>query len=368
MFRFPHPTGRHGIGTLTYHWVDADRPEAFTADPADRRELMVQLWYPATPDPAAPRAPYVRDAAALASAMTPLPELTPQQLHDVTTDAVESAPVADDQPSYPVLLFLEGIRFAYRQQNTFQVEELVSHGHVVAAIDQPYVAATVVFPDGRQAAYDPRWEPPHSAFMDAHIPYLAQDASFALDQLTALNQADPNGILTGRLDLGRAGLLGMSMGAVVGGEACRLEPRLRAGLLMDAMMPAEVVRDGLRQPTMWITRDADTMRLERRRSGGWAEPVIHETLDTMRAVYERLSGDGYYVQVPGIFHADMTDVPLLAPSRVGLSGPVGVQRAHRIINAYSLAFFDRHLKGQPAALLDGPAAQYPEVVLETRRP
>jgi hypothetical protein len=109
------------------------------------------------------------------------------------------------------------------------------------------------------------------------------------------------------------------------------------------------------------------MRLERRRSGGWSEPVIHETLSTMRAVYERLPGDGYYVQVPGVFHADMTDVPLLA-SRAGLSGPVGVQRAHQIINADSLAFFDRHLKGRPAALLDGSADQYPEVLLETRRP
>jgi hypothetical protein len=96
------------------------------------------------------------------------------------------------------------------------------------------------------------------------------------------------------------------------------------------------------------------MRLERRRSGGWSEPVIHETLSTMRAVYERLPGDGYYVQVPGVFHADMTDVPMLA-SRAGLSGPVGVQRAHQIINAYSLAFFDRHLKGQPAVLLMGQA-------------
>jgi hypothetical protein len=50
----------------------------------------------------------------------------------------------------------------------------------------------------------------------------------------------------------------------------------------------------------------------------------------------------------------------LLASRAGLSGPVGVQRAHQIINAYSLAFFDRHLKGRPAALLDGPAEQYPE--------
>jgi hypothetical protein len=370
VFRFPHPTGHHGIGTLTYHWVDADRPEAFTADPDDRRELMVQLWYPAPDDPAAPRAPYARDADALAPALTPLPELTPGHLNDITTNAIESAPVAADQPSYPVLLFLEGIRFGYRQQNTFQVEELVSHGYVVAAIDQPYVAATVLFPDGRQAGYDPRMDPPHSAFMDAHIPYLAHDALFTLDQLAALNQADPNGILTGRLDLQRAGLFGMSMGAVVGGEACRLERRLRAGLLMDAFMPAEVVRDGLQQPIMWITRDPDTMRLERRRSGGWSEPDIHETLTTMRAVYERLPGDGYYVQVPGMFHLDMTDAPLLSSlvSRSGLSGPIGGDRAHRIINAYSLAFFDRHLKGRPAALLDGPADQYPEVRFETRRP
>jgi hypothetical protein len=254
--------------------------------------------------------------------------------------------VAADQPSYPVLIFLEGIKFGYRQQNTFQVEELVSHGYIVAAIDQPYAAATVMFPDGRRAAYDPRMDPPHSAFMDAHIPYLAHDALFTLDQLTVLNRADPNGSLTGRLDLQRAGLFGMSLGAIVGGEACRLEPRLRAGLLEDAFMPADVVRAGLRQPTMWITRDADTMRLERRRSGGWSEADIQETLTTMRAVFQSLPGDGYYVQVPGMFHADMTDVPLLSPlaSRLGLSGPIGAPRAHQIINAYCLAFFDRHLK------------------------
>jgi predicted dienelactone hydrolase len=371
VFRFPQPTGPCAIGTLTCHWVDADRREVFTSGPDDRRELVVQLWYPAKPDPSAPRALYVQDAGAIApvARLLQLPESTFAQWTSLTTNAIEAAPLADDQSSYPVVIFLEGIKFGYRQHNTFQVEELVSHGYIVAAIDQPYVAATVLFPDGRRAAYDSRWNPPHSAFMDAHIPYLAHDASFTLDQLVVLNRADPAGILTGRLDLQRAGLIGMSLGAVVGGEACGLEPRLRAGLLMDAFMPAEVVQAGLRQPTMWITRDADTMRLERRRTGGWSEQDIHETLTTMRAVYERLPGGGYYVQVPGMSHADMTDVPALSPlaSELGFSGPIGVQRAHQIVNAYSLAFFDRHLKGRPAALLDGPAAQYPEVQLEARR-
>ena len=47
--------------------------------------------------------------------------------------------MADDEPSYPVLIFLEGLG-AFRQMSTFQVEELVSHGYIVVAIDQPYTA------------------------------------------------------------------------------------------------------------------------------------------------------------------------------------------------------------------------------------
>jgi len=37
-----------------------------------------------------------------------------------------------------------------------------------------------------------------------------------------------------------------------------------------------------------------------------------------------------------------------------------------IITDYLLAFFDHTLKGQPAPLLDGPAANYPEVTFERR--
>ena len=47
VFGFPHPTGPYEIGTLTYHWVDASRSEVFAADPKERRQLMVQIWYPA---------------------------------------------------------------------------------------------------------------------------------------------------------------------------------------------------------------------------------------------------------------------------------------------------------------------------------
>ena len=134
--------------------------------------------------------------------------------------------------------------------------------------------------------------------------------------------------------------------------------------------PADVVQSGLPQPTMWITRDAETMRLERRRAGGWSEADIHEHQATMRAAFENLRGGGYFVQVPGMFHVNLTDIPYWSPllSWLGVTGPIDGQRAHSIINAYSLAFFTRHLLGRPEALLDGLASQYLEVLFETRQP
>jgi hypothetical protein len=301
----------------------------------------------------------------------------------ITTNAIPSAPVAYDEPSYPVLIFMEGLS-GLRQMQTFQVEELVSHGYIVAAIDQPYAAAEVVFPDGRQVggltkdqlnlllqqSIRPVTNAPTlngQTLKDGIIPYFAQDAVFTLHQLASLNQADPNGILTGHLDVQRAGIFGISLGGLVSPEACHLEPRFRACLVMEAPMPADVVKSGLQQPSMWILSDVDTWRLQR-----WSELDINQHQTTMRALFESLPGDGYFVQVPRMFHLNLTDVPLLiyAPfgRKLGLFGPIDAHRVHRIVNAYTLAFFDHHLKGLPATLLDGPAAQYPDVRFETRRP
>jgi pimeloyl-ACP methyl ester carboxylesterase len=388
VFHFPRPSGPYQIGTVTYHWVDTIRHEIFSADPNVHRELMAQVWYPAKENSSSARAPYVQDASALSpgfARVLHLPGFTFDYWKYVTTNAIPSAPMATDKPSYPVLVYLTGLD-GFRQASTFQVENLVSHGYIVVAIDQPYAAAAVVFPDGHQISgltkdqmqplIDQSLSPVEKApilngqtLKDGIIPYFAQDVSFTLDQLTALDKNDPNGILTGRLDLERVGTFGVSLGAMVAGDACHRDPRLKACLMMDAAMPADVVQAGLRQPSMWITRDAGTMRLERQRSGGWSEADIAQTLTTMRAVFNKsLPGDGYYVQVPGMFHINFTDAAYWSPllPLVGLVGPINAQRAYGIVNAYSLAFFDRYLEGSPAALLDGPSKQYPEVLFETR--
>lgn len=390
VFQFPRPTGPYAIGTLTYHWVDASRADIFNADPNARRELMAQVWYPADADPASAHAPYMADADAVMAAFAHIhdkPRFLFSQFKHVTTNAVASAHLASGQPGYPVLIFLEGVT-GFRQMNTFQVEELASHGYIVVALDQPGAAANVVFPDGREvvgmpviqsrALIRPSYMPGAKAPLlqgrpleaSSIVPFLTQDVSFALDQLATLNQADPNHVLTGRLDLQRVGTFGVSLGGIVAGEACLREARVRACLMMDAPMASDVVAAGLSKPSMWITRDAASMRLERQRAGGWPEAEIEAHQASMRAVYEALQGSGYLVRVAGTFHSNFMDVPNWTPlaSRLNLAGSIDGERAHDIINAYSLAFFDRHLLGRAAKLLDKPAERYPEVLFESCPP
>ncbi len=385
-FRFPRPSGPHAIGTVTYHWVDEGRQELFTDDPDDRRELVAQVWYPAVDDPSAPRAPYLQDAGALTTWIAWLlhvrvPGFLSGGLTSVTTNAVAGAPATAEPGGFPVVVFVEGLS-AFRQMNTYQVEELVSHGYVVVGVDQPYVAASVALPGGRrvvglpkaeiwplvQPSLGPAEDPPDQrgrAFPNGIVPYLAQDVVFALDRVAELNASDPQGVLTGRLDMDRVGVMSISMGAVLAPEACRVDPRFRACLFIEAPVPADVVADGLEQPSLLLISDAETMR-----RAGWSRADIDQHQGTMRALYEALRGGGYWVQVHGTYHLNLTDAPLLLglPLRaLGLLGPIRVSEAHDIVDAYTVAFFDRHLKGLPAPLLDG-SSPYPEVTFESRGP
>ena len=71
-----------------------------------------------------------------------------------------------------------------------------------------------------------------------------------------------------------------------------------------------------------------------------------------------------------MFHVNLTDIPYWSPllPRLGVTGPIDAKRAHNIINAYSLAFFNRHLLGRAQTLIDAPVNQYPEVIFNARKP
>ena len=110
------------------------------------------------------------------------------------------------------------------------------------------------------------------------------------------------------------------------------------------------------------------MRLERERSGGWPEAEIRAHLTSMRQAYDGVTAAAYFVEVPGTFHSNFTDVPNWSPlmSRLGVAGPIDGDRAHAIVNAFGVAFFDRHLKGHSLESLTRAVAEYRDAHFESR--
>ncbi len=388
VFKFPKPTGSYAIGELTYYWTDSSRPELFTLDPNDKRQLMAQVWYPAVDEPSAPRAPYIPDASNVTAAISKLLNMPPflfDQLKYVTTNAVEGAPISSNQSSYPVLIYLTGVD-GFSSVSTFQIQELVSQGYIVVGLDQPGIAPLIRFPNGQQIygysreqlqpQIDQSANPQSPApilngipLPDGIVPYFAQDASFALDQLAIINGSDPNRILTGKMDFARVGTFGISLGGMDAAEFALTDPRVKACIIMDVNLPADVVNRGLRQPTMFLTRDLATFELEHATNGTFTGNSIQETIDTMHSVYERLPGDGYYVEIKGMFHVNFTDIPYWSPlmKSLGETGPINPQTGFNIVNAYSVAFFDKELRGGAPALLASLSSPYPEVIFQKNK-
>jgi dienelactone hydrolase len=372
MTQLPHPNGPYSIGTSVRQLVDTDRHDIFHQQGDVPRELMVQLWYPAEPDPSGKRARYIDDTSLLAplADLMNLPPTAFDGLDSLETHATPDAPVASDE-QYPVLVFSHG-RCGFRNHNTALVEELASHGYVVATIDHPYAATGVAFPDGRKVMFDRRLLPPwprdhvpgsDPTVMDQVMPFLGQDVVFVMDELERLNSDDPGGLLSNRLDMSRLASFGVSLGGMLAAAASVADSRIRACLIMDTYLPASVVDAGLSVPTMWITRDAGTMCLE-----GWSRADIDDTHNTMRNVFERLPLDGYVVLIPGMYHVDFSDGRLLSPliEERGISGTVPLWRALGIVSDYTLTFFDKHLKSRPARLLEVLQSDDPRVQFERR--
>ncbi|MFN2126356.1 MAG: hypothetical protein ACK2TU_00720, partial [Anaerolineales bacterium] len=61
---------------------------------------------------------------------------------------------------------------------------------------------------------------------------------------------------------------------------------------------------------------------------------------------------------------DFTDMPAFSPLApyLGLKGTLNGEQVSRIINAYTLAFFDRYFREDTGTILEQPTEKYPEII------
>jgi predicted dienelactone hydrolase len=362
----PAPTGPHAVGRTSFDWADSSRVELFTDDPADVRELAVWVWYPAAPAATSEPAAYL--PGEWGAVLGPVLGFDPSR---VAAHSVESAPLAGEPASYPVLIFSPGSGF-FAAAYAALAEELASHGYIVVGVNHPYNANVTVFADGRVILGVPDAQPlppdvdGQGGTGDTITEIHAADLQFVLDQLERLN--DEAGPFQGRLDRSRIGLVGHSLGGAAAAEACRVDRRCDAAVDMDGALWGEAAATGLPVPFLLLMAEQPSCR-ELAASGlttieecETAQAVLTPTWETAH----QAARPGYWLTVAGSRHGSFSDLPFLPlPSELAdplLGGATIVPaRMWRVTNDYLLAFFDRHLNGVPSPLLDGPSPAYPEV-------
>lgn len=360
----PTPTGVYKIGTVAYDWVDSSRNEIYSKNPADKREIMVQIWYPASPASNAPTGPWMNRLDVVGPVMANyirLPSFMLDHLNLTRTNSYPDAPLSNQETRYPIIVYSHGWN-GFIGVNANQMEALASHGYIAVAIAHSYGAMFTVFSDGRVALNNPNALPGNAgtdefqrASETVEATYAA-DVRFVLDQLTSLNSGKIDSRFAGKLDLDRIGLFGHSTGGGAIVLACSLDVRCKAGLGMDAWVepvPNQVIPNPLSQPFMFM------------RSEVWATKKNDARLDEL---YGTLKNGGYRMTIRGTQHYDFTMIPLLTPlaPALKLKGPLGGQRVMQITTDYLIAFFDKQLKAQSIPLLDGASSAYPEVIFEKR--
>ncbi len=365
--------GPYDVGVRDLFWVDGERDEPFTSDSEDRRRYLVRVWYPARLRPEDSLARYVPDPAEFDDAESFA------GLEHVRTRGYADAEPNEAEGPYPVLIFNPGGGWT-RLSDTFWTEQLTSHGYVVFALDHPGFNQSVVFPDGYRFAADrlPFPEETGDLLRDAHaawshldehhFPIWQADSRSLLDRIEEMN-ADPESPFRALLDLDRIGAFGWSFGGATAVQLSRDDPRVKAAVDGDGQLFGDVARTGTPRPVLLLHSEPDSVPAgdtatgeENRRATAMAELIAE-----VEANYRSLragSPQVWRVSIRGASHGSFSDLALMSPPSPGVIDP---RRGHEIINALSLAFFDRTLKGAPGILLDRIESDIPEA-FEVSRP
>ena len=263
VIEMPAPNGEYQVGTVTYDWVDNSRDEIYSGKSGDKRELMVQIWYPASPPANATPALWMDRIDIVGPAISRylhLPDFFLDHLKFARSNSYTDAPASNRAARYPVVVYSHGWN-GFRAVNANQMEALASHGYIAVGMDHTYGAMFTLFPDGRIALNNPNAlvgknpSPEFQRSSEILEATYAADVRFVIDQLALLDAGKVSSPLAGKFDLNRVGLFGHSTGGGAIVLACSRDPRCKAGLGMDAWVepiPASVVPQAPSQPFMFM--------------------------------------------------------------------------------------------------------------------
>lgn len=378
IIKLPKPTGEYIIGSTNYTVTDLSRSEIKTEDPNDKRELFVEVWYPANLD-GLEEVPPVRPLwEELYKGKSDRVSFFMNYLKGIDTHSYPDIPPKTDHGTFPVILFNHGLQM-FTSQSTLLMEHLASHGYIVVSIAHPYESLRVnlqhagtVIPEfissmekfNEAMEWIKKSSAPVNAAKDsmktmdtrverAQIMLKAieksemnnvvseweKDNRFILDEL--ISSKHNNFIFRKIMDTSRIGIMGMSIGGAVATEFAKSDERIKAGINVDGLQYGKRNRESLEIPFMMIYSEDGK---------GLNEFLMMDS-----------NNDFYEFTFTNARHPDFTDMTLIWPfMRVyGQLGNIPGERMVELTNKVILNFWDCYLKNQPFQNLD--KNNYPEL-------
>ncbi|GAA0618365.1 carboxylic ester hydrolase [Brevundimonas kwangchunensis] len=355
----PQPDGPHAVATEVYRWTDASRDEPHTDDPADRRAVIAQAWYPTTARPSGQPVPYIDGLGRMPGQVSVMPGFLLNRYGQIDTHAAASAPIATRDRPWPVVIFSPGYG-APRAVYTGLASRLASRGFVVFVLDHPYESALTELPDGRVVGLVENIPADHTQYMPQQQVLRTADIRFVIDQIARPELLSPR--LRGQIETAKVAVIGHSFGGAVSAMAMSEDPRVAAAANIDGTPYGDLPDRQLTRPFMLIQSDyAETHHSDLFVNGN--SRLLRQSI-----------APGFRYEIKRANHYSFTDTPfffappgrwLLTQVMGGARGPAATQQATADIVA---AFLTGPLTGAPADVV-ATAARYPDIEGGTvRRP
>lgn len=322
------PTGRFPVGTISYEWTDTTRNIHITSHSGDKRTICVQLWYPANIDSQSIPAPY--------SALS-------KDYRQVTSHSYLRPSFTDQIKQAPLLLFSPG-RGTERFLYTTLIEELASHGYIVASVDMPDIGY-VLYADGLILTPSTAYKPPRGMmggpyekvdqFFEVPTQLGYEDLSFAYHKIAELNAHDPHHRFRDKINLDQLGIFGHSLGGRIAGKFAVEHPHVKAYISMEGIPPRDIRYQG--KMTIPIALLCS--------SGTW--PYAKENYFSL---IDNRSAPVFMIELPDFGHNSVTDNPFIYPESFGyeIEPGLGLEISRKIV----LGYFESIFQAKETAFLD----------------